>query len=176
MPSVVDVQTAPGIPTGAAPPPDSSSPNGLDTVLEDATNEVANGVPAGAPAADLDDDENKGNLYENAPKKDSDEDEDEGGVLIGPNGPVDANAPVLEDPEDPVNGPAADKLEDMQEATVSGKKKKKGRSTAARGPTALPKRCGTGFEGEWSSLCFFIIITNAFSLPDFTILYGGCAA
>ena len=36
---------------------------------------------------------------------------------------------------------------DMQKATTLGKKTKKSKSIASRGPTALPKRCGTGFEG-----------------------------
>ncbi|CAK7268187.1 hypothetical protein SEPCBS57363_002967 [Sporothrix epigloea] len=35
---------------------------------------------------------------------------------------------------------------DMHEATTVGRKKKKSKSIASRGPTALPKRCGTGFE------------------------------
>ncbi|CAK7211338.1 hypothetical protein SBRCBS47491_001090 [Sporothrix bragantina] len=35
---------------------------------------------------------------------------------------------------------------DMQESMVVGKKKKKSKAFANRGPTALPKRCGTGFE------------------------------
>lgn len=147
MPSAVDVQTAPGIPTGAAPPPDSINPNGLDTIHEDVTNDL----PVGAPAHNLDDDnETKGNLYENAPKKEGAEDEDDGGVLIGPDGPVTVDDPVLEDPNGPIEDDpaAADEAVDMQQATVSGKKKKKGRSTAARGPTALLKRCGTGFEGK----------------------------
>lgn len=34
----------------------------------------------------------------------------------------------------------------LQKATVEGKKKKS-KSLAARGPTALPKNRGTGFEG-----------------------------
>ncbi|CAK7270524.1 hypothetical protein SEPCBS119000_004133 [Sporothrix epigloea] len=34
----------------------------------------------------------------------------------------------------------------MQEGAAVGRKKKKSKSLANRGPTALPKRCGTGFE------------------------------
>ncbi|CAK7222564.1 hypothetical protein SCUCBS95973_004884 [Sporothrix curviconia] len=41
------------------------------------------------------------------------------------------------------NGPD---MIDLQEGTVVGKKKKKSKAFANRGPTALPKRCGTGFE------------------------------
>ncbi|KAL1902442.1 hypothetical protein Sste5346_001423 [Sporothrix stenoceras] len=140
MPSVVDAQTAaPGIPTitAAAPPPPKS---------------VTFDVPVGEEGEqdDLDnDDDTKGNLYEDAPKKEGGDDEDEGGVLIGPDGPValdGPDGPFVDVPDGPVKGSAVDEVVDIQEATVSGKKKKKSKSTAARGPTALPKRCGTGFE------------------------------
>ena len=38
---------------------------------------------------------------------------------------------------------------DMQQGTAVVKKKKKSKAFANRGPTALPKRCGTGFEGVY---------------------------
>lgn len=43
--------------------------------------------------------------------------------------------------------PPDEDVVDLQTSTVSGKKKKKSKAFAARGPTALPKNRGTGFEG-----------------------------
>lgn len=113
----------------------------------------ATGAAPPPPDSNLHEDEdaaNEGNLYDDAVKEEGNEDGNE-----------DRNA----------NG-AADFV-DMQEATVAGKKKKKTRSVAARGPTALPKRCGTGFEGEYGWCCSVVVISFP---PNNPTNCGGSAA
>ncbi|KJR84364.1 uncharacterized protein SPSK_08691 [Sporothrix schenckii 1099-18] len=118
MPAAVEAQVAPGgDTTGAAPPFDNGHNDKTTTKLD--PNRDAHADKAG-----------RANLFEDAPSKDGDEKGNPSGIANGPGG-------LAHDPAQVV---------DMQEATVTGKKKRKSKSTAARGPTALPKRCGTGFE------------------------------
>lgn len=133
MPSADDVETASSDATGAAPPtmqvpPPDRDPD-IGECIETVDKTVKDTFDDGEEVGEVDEeDDKKGNLYEDTFKA-----EDGQKVLPEP-----APADELDEDDDGV-------------ATVGGKKKKS-KSIASRGPTALPKNRGTGFEGEFDRL------------------------